>query len=63
MVLLTLVSRTAVDGGLPQKISFSLCTEYRKKAEQCANIGELLTLNHDMVMDYVERVYKIQQTP
>lgn len=63
MVLLTLVSRAAVDGGLPQKVSFSLCTEYRKKTEQCTNISELLTLNHDMVMDYVERVYKIQQTP
>lgn len=63
MVLLTLVSRAAVEGGLPQKISFSLCTEYRKKAELCTNAGELLTLNHDMVMDYVERVHKIRQTP
>lgn len=63
MVLLTLVSRAAVEGGLPQKISFSLCTEYRKKAEQCTNVSDLLTLNHDMVMDYVERVHKIKQTP
>ncbi len=63
MVLLTLVSRAAVDGGLPQKISFSLCTEYRKKVEQCNNANDLLTLNHDMVMDYVERVHKIRQTP
>lgn len=63
MVLLTLVSRAAVDGGLPQKVSFSLCTEYRKKAEQCSSANDLLTLNHDMVMDYVERVHKIQQTP
>lgn len=63
MVLLTLVSRAAVEGGLPQKISFSLCTEYRKKVEQCTNASDLLTLNHDMVMDYVERVHKIQQTP
>lgn len=63
MVLLTLVSRAAVEGGLPQKISFSLCTEYRKKVEQCTNAGDLLTLNHDMLMDYVERVHKIKQTP
>ncbi len=63
MVLLTLVSRAAVEGGLPQKISFSLCTEYRKRVEQCTNASNLLTLSHDMVMDYVERVHKIKQTP
>ncbi|MCD8160382.1 MAG: hypothetical protein LUE61_04210 [Clostridiales bacterium] len=30
-LLLTLVSRAAVDGGMPQKSAFSLCTEYREK--------------------------------
>lgn len=63
MVLLTLISRAAVEGGLSQKVSFALCTEYRKKAEECRDQQSMQALNHDMVLDYVERVRRAQQIP
>ena len=60
-LLLTLVSRAAVEGGLPQRTSFSLCTEYRKKLNQCGSAAELAMLSNEMINDYTARVHKMKQ--
>ena len=60
-LLLTLVSRAAVEGGLPQRTSFSLCTQYRKQLNQCASAAELAILSNEMILDYVSRVHKMKQ--
>lgn len=59
--LLTLISRAAVDGGLPQRTSFSLCSEYRNRLEQCATAGELAQVSNEMVRDYASRVHNMKQ--
>ena len=60
-LLLTLVSRAAVEGGLPQRTSFSLCTQYRKQLNQCASAAELAILSNELISDYVSRVHKMKQ--
>lgn len=63
IVLLTLVSRAAVDGGLPQKVSFSLCTEYRKKTNAARTSDQLVILNQMLVEDYTTRVHAVKLKP
>lgn len=59
--LLTLVSRAAVDGGLPQRTAFSLCSEYRNRLEQCTTPGELEIVSNEMVQDYASRVHNMKR--
>jgi len=58
--LLTLISRAAVEGGLPQKTSFSLCTEYRKQIDRCQSFGEVAMLSNDLLIDYIQRVKRMK---
>ena len=51
-ILLTLVSRAAVEGGMVQRTSFSLVTDYRARIDACRSIGELALLSNDMILDY-----------
>ncbi|MCD7858269.1 MAG: AraC family transcriptional regulator [Clostridiales bacterium] len=60
-LLLTLVSRAAVDGGMPQKSAFSLCTEYREKLNLCETFGEIVVLTNQMLEDYAQQVHRAQQ--
>lgn len=60
-LLLTLVSRAAVEGGLPQRTSFSLCTQYRKQLNACTSAAELAILSNEMIQDYVSRVHKMKR--
>lgn len=59
--LLTLVSRAAVDGGLPQKTSFSLCSEYRDRLERCTSAAELQKVSQEMIRDYAGRVRSMKR--
>jgi len=58
--LLTLISRAAVEGGLPQKTSFSLCTEYRKQIDRCQSFCEVAMLSNDLLIDYIQRVKRMK---
>jgi len=51
----------AVEGGLPQRTSFSLCTQYRKQLNQCVSAAELAILSNEMIRDYASRVHKMKQ--
>lgn len=60
-ILLTLVSRAAVEGGLPRKTSFSLCSEYRRNLNKCSSISKLTELSDGMLSDYIQRVYDMKK--
>lgn len=59
--LLTLVSRAAVDGGLPQRTSFSLCSEYRDKLERCMTASQLEAVSNEFIRDYASRVHNMKR--
>jgi AraC-like DNA-binding protein len=60
-VLVTLVSRAAVEGGLPRKTSFSLCSDYRKMINKCSSLSSLKQLSDDMLSDYINRVHEMKK--
>ncbi len=59
--LLTLVSRAAVEGGLPKKTSFPLCTKYRQIVEACASAEEMQILSNEIINNYARQVHRVQQ--
>lgn len=59
--LLTLISRAAVDGGLPQRTSFSLCSEYREKLEKCSTAAQLESVSNELIRDYAGRVHNMKR--
>lgn len=61
-VLLTLISRAAVEGGLSRKTAFSLVTDYREKISNCKNINELHALSLNIMTDYTQRVHRAKET-
>lgn len=60
-ILLTLVSRAAVESGLPRKTSFSLCSEYRRMLNKCYSVSGLTELSDGMLSDYIQRVYEMKK--
>ncbi|MDF2587270.1 MAG: AraC family transcriptional regulator [Anaerocolumna sp.] len=56
LVLLTLCSRTAIEGGLSPTISYTLCDYYTQRSEDSGTISELSLLCRTMLEDYVQRV-------
>jgi AraC-like DNA-binding protein len=60
--LLTLVSRAAVEGGLPRKTSFSLCADYRRMLNNRSSINAIKELSDDMLSDYIQRVHEMKKT-
>jgi len=57
-ILLTLVSRTAAEGGMPRKNAFALCAEYRRRLNLCSASSEITALSHEMLMEYIQNVRK-----
>ena len=60
--LLTLVSRAAADGGLPQRTAFSLCTEYRTRIERSGSVAELEKVSNELITDYARRVHSMKRS-
>lgn len=60
-LLITLVSRAAVEGGMPRKSSFSLCADYRRILNKCKSVGDMENLSNDMLIDYVKRVKRMKE--
>lgn len=40
-MLLSLISRAAVEGGLPRKTSFAICGQYRRRINASSSMREL----------------------
>lgn len=56
LVLLTLCSRAAIEGGLSPATSYSLCDYYTQKVEDGESISEITILSSVMLEDFVQRV-------
>jgi AraC-like DNA-binding protein len=56
LVLLTLCSRAAIEGGLSPATSYSLCDYYTQKTEDAESISELTILSTNMLEDFIQRV-------
>lgn len=59
LVLLTLVSRTAMEGGLPASISYSLMDFYSERIEEAPTFAAVVRLNQDLIDDYVIRIQEV----
>ncbi len=55
LVLLTLISRASIEGGLDPAISYNLNDYYANRLESCTNIAETSRLAQEMMDDYVQR--------
>ncbi|MBP3890974.1 MAG: helix-turn-helix transcriptional regulator [Solobacterium sp.] len=60
-VLLTLVSRVAINGGLSPAISYSLNDLYGSAIESSTSLAELNKLSTKIVEDYINRVHEAKQ--
>lgn len=56
IVLLTLCSRAAIEGGVNPSVAYTLNDYYIQMIEECQNIAEASTACHTMMEDYVTRV-------
>lgn len=55
----TLVSRAAIEGGLPEQDAFALSDRYVQHCEKYSDAGQILNLQHHMVLDYASLVRDI----
>ena len=56
LVLLTLVSRAAMEGGLDSSTAYTMNDDYAARIEHADTAGELTRLSKEMMDDYVRRV-------
>ena len=63
VVFITLVSRAAMEGGLPPDLAYSLGDSYIQSVEDCCDSGELHSLAHAMYHDFVYRVHYLHSNP
>lgn len=56
IVYVSVLSRAAIDGGLPYEISFPVSDMYIRQCEAIDNISELRQLNRTAMLDYAARV-------
>jgi YesN/AraC family two-component response regulator len=56
LVLLTLSSRAAIEGGLSPTISYTMQDYYTQRVEDAASISEISVLGETILEDYVRRV-------
>ena len=62
IVLLTLCSRSAIEGGLNPSIAYSLNDYYAKRIEECKTTADTNNLSHEFLDDYVKRVRAARET-
>ncbi len=61
IVTATLVSRSAIQGGMDVEDALSLSDMYIQKCELTSDMSSLINLQYRMVVDYTERVAKIRR--
>lgn len=57
----TLVTRFAIEGGLPEETAFSLSDRYIQKMERCRSVTDLMRINEEMAVDFTSRVADVRQ--
>lgn len=62
LVLLILVSRAAMEGGLNPDTAYTLCDYYGHRFENADNVNELSVLCQTMMDDYIQRVRETRES-
>lgn len=62
ITLLALVSRAAIEGGLPADIAYDMNDRYLDSLEQSQDIEEVQAAISDFLDDFVQRIYLIRNT-
>ena len=61
LVLLTLVSRAAIEGGLSSSISYTLNDYYAERIERAENLAQTMQLSKEMLEDYISRIRRCRE--
>lgn len=62
-VFTSLCVRAAIQGGLSPETAYTLGDSYIQSMTQCKTVAELTTVNHEMYVDFVQRVHKHRANP
>lgn len=62
-VFISLCTRAAIEGGLSPEEAYSLGDYYIQNAENCRDYSEIMGCNHDMYMDFIQRVHRKKANP
>lgn len=62
LVLLVLVSRAAIEGGLNPDTAYTLCDYYARRIEDTDNVAEISILCQIMLDDYIQRVRSTKES-
>ena len=62
-VFISLCARAAIEGGLSPEEAYSLGDYYIQNAENCRDYSEIMGCNHDMYMDFIQRVHRKKANP
>ncbi|MBQ2901574.1 MAG: helix-turn-helix transcriptional regulator [Agathobacter sp.] len=60
IVFSTLCSRAAIDGGLPAHTAYTVQNMYSQSLESAKDITEIASINHQMYVDFIQRVHKVK---
>ncbi len=63
VVFISLCTRAAIEGGLLPDEAYSVGDYYLQRAENCGSYDEILSCDHDMYQDFIQRVHKRQASP
>lgn len=58
LVMITLFSRAAIEGGLPAETSMTLTDRYFQSTESCTTLAELAELAKTIRADFIQRVHR-----
>ena len=61
VVLATLVSRAAIQGGMEADEAFSLSDAFIQRSERFNNLQQITNLQYNMVLDFADRMSSIRQ--
>ena len=61
LVLLTLVSRAAIEGGLSPSIAYTLNDDYAQRIELAENLAQAMRISRELIDDYVFRVRAVRE--
>lgn len=61
LVNITLISRAAIEGGLPPETSYTISDRYYQAVERSTSFSEIAEINNAMKEDYIQRVHLCRQ--
>lgn len=63
VMLITICSRAAIDGGLSPDIAYSLCDLYTRAVDGCTSVNDIKNLGDTLLYDFVSRVHECRKNP